>query len=211
MDKTNVQYGCGLSAPENWINFDASPTLRIQRIPILGKVLKNKLNTIFPSNVIYGDIVKGLPLKENSCDNIYCSHTLEHLSFSDCLQALKNTILVLKKTGIFRCIVPDLEMYARDYVSKVENKDSDAGNNFVKKLLMGKENRKRGFKNLMESQFGNSHHLWMWDKYSLKTQLEKVGFTEVRLCVFNDSKEPAFKDVEHPGRFIESIAFECIK
>jgi hypothetical protein len=68
-----VQYGCGLSAPAEWINFDVSPTLRIQKIPILGGLLKGRLNTRFPDNVRYGDIIKGLPVADNSCDGLYCS------------------------------------------------------------------------------------------------------------------------------------------
>ena len=44
MTKIYVQYGCGLSAPKEWINFDVSPTLRIQKTPILGSILKSKLN-----------------------------------------------------------------------------------------------------------------------------------------------------------------------
>src|SRR6478609_9406318 len=97
MKKLYVQYGCGLSAPKEWKNFDGSPTLRIQKIPIIGSVLKSKLNVTFPSNVLYGDIVKGLPVNANSCDGIYCSHILEHLSLQDFRQALKNSFEILKK------------------------------------------------------------------------------------------------------------------
>ncbi|MCB0428967.1 MAG: hypothetical protein KDD54_02555 [Flavobacteriales bacterium] len=71
-----VQYGCGLSAPEKWLNFDASPTLRIQKIPVLGQILRKKLNVVFPDNVIYGDIVKGLPIEVDSCEGVYCSHVV---------------------------------------------------------------------------------------------------------------------------------------
>ena len=91
MTKIYVQYGCGLSAPKEWTNFDVSPTLRIQKTPLLGTILKSKLNTTFPSNVLYGDIIKGLPIDENSCDGLYCSHTLEHLSLQDFRKALINS------------------------------------------------------------------------------------------------------------------------
>ena len=94
-----IQYGCGLSAPENWKNFDSSPTLRLQKVPLLGKLV-NK--TPFPSKVIYGDIVKGLPgIKDNSCDGVYCSHVLEHLSLEDFRIALRNTLNILKPGGYF--------------------------------------------------------------------------------------------------------------
>ena len=63
-----VQYGCGLSAPVGWQNFDASPTLRLQKIPLIGKLVRK---VDFPSNVLYGDIVKGLPgIAPQSCDGV---------------------------------------------------------------------------------------------------------------------------------------------
>ena len=73
-----IQYGCGLCAPKEWLNFDVSPTLRIQKTPVLGSLLKPVLNTTFPPNVKYGDIVRGLPVKDESAKAVYCSHTLEH-------------------------------------------------------------------------------------------------------------------------------------
>src|SRR6516165_10114212 len=63
-----VQCGCGSSAPEGWLNFDAS--LRVP-LGIRGKV--------FPRNVRYGDIVRGLPIKDGTAKAVYASHILEHL------------------------------------------------------------------------------------------------------------------------------------
>lgn len=99
--KKYVQYGCGHSAPKEWVNFDVSPTLRIQKTPIIGLLVKKKLNTTFPSNVLYGDIIKGLPIEDNTCDGLYCSHTLEHLALDEFRIALKNSYRILKKG---RCI-----------------------------------------------------------------------------------------------------------
>lgn len=95
-----IQYGCGRSAPKNWRNFDASPTLRFERIPFLGR-LYTKNDFRFPGNVEYGDIVKGLPVPDNSCKAVYCSHVLEHLSLWDFRMALKNTYKILQKGGIY--------------------------------------------------------------------------------------------------------------
>src|ERR1700733_6668534 len=77
-----VQYGCGWSAPKEWINFDASLTLKWERLPILGRCYtKNALP--FPPNVKPGDIVKGLPIRAESCQGVYASHVLEHLALED--------------------------------------------------------------------------------------------------------------------------------
>lgn len=96
----NVQFGCGLSAPESWQNFDNSPTLRLQKLPLIGIFIKGKNIPLFPKNVRYGDIVSGLPIKNGSCDVIYCSHVLEHLSLQDFRIAIKNTYNYLKPDGI---------------------------------------------------------------------------------------------------------------
>ena len=96
-----VQYGCGFSAPESWENFDASPTLYFERIPVVGRFYtKNRIR--FPVNVQFGNIVNGLPFENNSIRGIYCSHILEHLSLEDFRSALKNTYKILELDGICR-------------------------------------------------------------------------------------------------------------
>ena len=101
MNDEYVQYGCGYSAPLGWRNFDASPTLRFERIPLIGRLYKkNKFR--FPDNVEFGDIVKGLPIPHDSVKAVYCSHILEHLSLEDFRQAILNTHNILKKGGCFR-------------------------------------------------------------------------------------------------------------
>ena len=57
-----VQYGCGLCAPPGWVHFDISPTLRLQRLPIIGAVFAARGSVKFTTNVRYGDIVRGLQL-----------------------------------------------------------------------------------------------------------------------------------------------------
>lgn len=212
MDKLYIQYGCGLSAPEKWKNYDTSPTLRIQKTPIIGTLLKSRLNTVFPDNVLYGDIVKGIPVNDNSCDGVYCSHVLEHLSLNDFRIALKNTYKILKPGGIFRCVVPDLEVIAKRYVDAVGNKKENASIDFCGNgSLMGVTQRTKGLKGMLTNQFGNAHHLWMWDHYSLSAELLKTGFKDIRRAQFNDSTDEMFKLVEDQSRFESAVALECRK
>jgi SAM-dependent methyltransferase len=211
MKKLYVQYGCGLSAPNEWMNFDVSFTLRLQKAPIIGTILKSKLNAIFPDNVLYGDIVKGLPISDNSCDGLYCSHTLEHLSLNDFRQALVNSYKVLKRGGIFRCVVPDMENLARSYIQSLDNGDSQACINFVDYTLLAIKERPRGLTGILNAYFGNFQHLWMWDNLSLSAELKNVGFTEIRKCEFNDCEDYMFKYVEDFVRFQNAVAIECRK
>jgi SAM-dependent methyltransferase len=206
-----VHYGCGLTAPDGWINFDSSPTLIIQKIPLLGRLAGKSLNVIFPSNVRYGDIVKGLPVRANSCDGIYCSHVLEHLSRNDFLKALQNSYSMLKPGGIFRLVVPDLESYIREYERMKADNDPFASVTFMEQTLLGEVDRPQGLKRMISYLIGNSRHLWMWDEASIREELKKCGFMHIRKAHFNDCVDKAFLDVENGERFENALCMECRK
>lgn len=212
MSSLYVQYGCGFSSPQGWKNFDASPTLRIQQLPLIGNLLKHRMHVTFPDNVLQGDILKGLPgIADNSCDGIYCSHVLEHLSYEDFMTAVNHTFRYLKPGRIFRCVVPDLEKAAREYVQDLSNNDDEANTKFLEKTRLGKKQRKRGLAGLLQNTMGNSEHLYMWDTLSLSNILYKVGFSRVRPAKFNDSEDEMFKLVESQGRFENAVALEAVK
>jgi hypothetical protein len=192
-----VQYGCGFCAPESWVNFDASPTLRFERVPVIGR-LYTRNSRRFPPAVRYGDIVRGLPIPLGGCDGIYASHVLEHLALSDCSRALTNTRSYLKSGGIFRLVVPDLAQIAGRYVQ------SRDGHAFMRESGLGRQSR-----SWTSEVFGNSAHLWLWDEYSMGDALRKAGFTSIRRAAFNDSSDVRFCEVEQLERFEGCLAMEC--
>ena len=207
-----VQYGCGLDAPEGWLNFDASPTLRLQRLPLLGRWLRNRMDTRFPSNVRFGNIIFGLPVPPGSCQGVYCSHVLEHLALEDFRQALKQTFSLLRSEGIFRCVVPDLLHYAKVYVEAASQGDAHAGPEFVgRRTALGRKTRPRRLRGLIHDYTRTTGHRWMWDRYSLGAELESAGFTGIRPCTPGDCEDPMFARVEKPGRFVNAVAMQCRK
>jgi SAM-dependent methyltransferase len=202
-----VQFGCGHCAPDGWINYDSSPTLRFERFPLLGR-LYTKNAVRFPVTVTYGDIVAGLPLLNSSCSGVYASHILEHLSLADLRTALRETRRILVPAGIFRLVVPDLEALATEYVHA---SDSGAALRFMRASGLGREHRSRGILGFLKSWLGNSEHLWMWDYKSLAAELEEAGFSSIRPCVFNDSSDDMFKLVENAERFEGALAIEALR
>jgi len=203
-----VQYGCGwVSAPKEWRNFDSSPTLHFERIPIIGR-LYTKNKTRFPSNVEYGDIIKGLPVPDNSCKCVYCSHVLEHLSLNDLRAAIMNTKNILRPGGTFRFVLPDLEYYIKEYV---DNQSDSAALEFLKNTGLGIENRVRGIKGQIISWLGNSRHLWLWDYKSLELELKTAGFIEVDRTAYHDFSDPMFEKVEEKDRWENCLGIECRK
>ncbi len=205
-----LQYGCGLCAPDGWLNFDASWTLRFERLPVVGR-LYTKNATPFPKSVRYGDIVKGLNLPQESCSGIYASHVLEHLAYQDCRTALRNTNRLLKRDGLFRLVVPDLQNAAERYVEALRLDSSDAGPTFLDVTGLGRRSRSHSWASLIYSWLASSAHLWMWDYPAMKHELREAGFRNIRKCAAGDSRDPMFSLVEDPARFENALAIEARK
>lgn len=199
-----IQYGCGLSCPEAWLNFDASPRLRAEKLPVVGHLLKFSGKTLFPQNVRYGDIVRGLPVPAESANAVYCSHVLEHLDRASLEVALKNTIRMLKPGGVFRLIVPDLEWRARKFIELAESGKADANDWFMRATHLGEIQPSVGMRGRIIAAFGNSKHKWMWHHASMSKMLKQVGFVSVRKCEFGDAEDKIFSLVEDKGRYEDS-------
>ena len=201
----HLQYGCGLSAPPDWMNYDASPSLRLQRLPIIGRA--RGLGAVrFPAQVRYGDIVKGIPVGDASCRAVYCSHVLEHLSLRDFRFALRNTHRLLKRGAIFRLVVPDLRAAAARYLA---DQSERAAPHFMTETFLGVTERSRSLGGLLRGWLGNSQHLWMWDYASLRHELELAGFSAARRAQLGDSEDPLFASVEDPTRWTDAVGIQC--
>ena len=136
---------------------------------------------------------------------------MEHLSYYDLKKTLKNTYEYLKPGGIFRMVLPDLEVLCREYVNEVNKKNPISSLRFMNDSLLGVTERDRGLKQFLIKKLGNSKHLWMWDYYSLSEELREVGFSDIRRCEFNDSNDKMFLRVEEKDRFINCLSIEVIK
>jgi hypothetical protein len=209
MQSQNVQFGCGMCAPPSWLNFDAGPAFVLEkRFPFLKSALVRRGFPDYPRNIRYGDVIKGLPVAPNSAERVYCSHVLEHLALEDCRKTLKNVHTYLHPGGVFRFVLPDLEFYARQYLS---SDDPKAAQIFMAETYLGEHIGARGLKSLPRAIFGRSQHLWMWDYKAFVPELEAAGFTAIRRAQFGDSGDPVFADVEDPGRWENCLGIECRK
>ena len=205
----NVQFGCGTCAPESWLNFDAGPAFLLgKRLPFLQPALVRRGFPAYPKNILYGDVIKGLPVAPGSARRVYCSHVLEHLALEDCRRTLRNVFGYLQPGGIFRFVVPDLRFYAQKYLDSAE---PDAALVFMTETYLGEKVGARGWRSLPRAIFGRSQHLWMWDYGSFLPELASAGFTAIRRAHFGDSGDPAFADVEDEGRWQNCLGIECRK
>ena len=155
----------------------------------------------FPPGVRFGNIVTGLPIPAGSAKAVYASHVLEHLSLEDFELALKNTLRILAPGGVFRLVVPDLDVRLAWYREHKAASDPLAAPTFVKLTGMGRVTRPHGLLGYLRGALGASDHLWMWDNLSMIKALSDAGFTDVRVCKFGDAEDPDFALVEEKDRF----------
>lgn len=102
MKKLNI--ACGGRYHKDWTNIDFhADSNQVQKVNILG----------------------GLPFEKESFDVIYSSHFIEHLSPAQAKFVLKEAYRLLKKEGILRIVVPDLENLCREYLNILNNISND--------------------------------------------------------------------------------------
>ncbi|MGK7923813.1 MAG: methyltransferase domain-containing protein [Spirulina sp.] len=199
---------------DGWKNIDASPSLRLVKLPIIGRFLIPIFNLPeWSVNAQYGNIVKGLNIAPNSCDLIYASHVLEHLSIVDFNIAMERIYSYLKPQGILRAIVPDLEDLINTYIrERKEDEFADrAAINFMTNSLIGHLGTRKLVRDRLREMFSNNRHQWMWDEPSLKNAFLEHGFKEVRRCQYQEWRDDRFARVEHPESFENAICIEGIK
>ena len=197
-----VQYGCGLTAPDEWVNFDASPRLRLERLPGTRWLLGATVGLLFPPGAAPGNIVQGLPIRDGTVSGVYCSHVLEHLPRDDVPRALRNTFKMLVPGGMFRLVVPDLQWRIEEYFSSSQSSGAAAAaDRFIDACILGRRSKLKLMASLKE-HFGNSSHLWMYDFALLKGLLEQAGFVQVRRCEIGDGDQ-MFDLVEKKNRFFD--------
>jgi hypothetical protein len=131
---------------------------------------------------------------------------LEHLALEDLRIALRHTYDYLKPGGVFRCVLPDLEELARDYLS---GNQLQPAIRFMEQSSLGCKHRPRNLSGFLREWLGNSQHLWMWDFRSLVVELQQAGFVEIRRAQFGDAADARFRDVEDAGRWERCLGMEC--
>jgi len=100
-------------------------TYSLHKGPLYRKEWTNILFSLLPQppkemNIHYYDIRKTLPFNDNTFDNIYAMHVIEHLHPQEGLIFMQEIKRVLKPQGICRISTPDLEDVIRNYLKRLK-------------------------------------------------------------------------------------------
>lgn len=101
-----LNIGCGATNHPDWINLDVSPA---------------------DANVMAVDINGGLPFSAEFAAICYSSHVLEHLDKAGACNLISECFRVLKRGGVIRLVLPDLEALVREYLRVLDAVTSGDG------------------------------------------------------------------------------------
>lgn len=134
-----LHLGCGLKKIEGYVNVDIRPEVNPDIIDNIHEL----------SNI-----------PNNSVDEIYACHVLEHFGRHEYMSVLQRWYEVLKEGGVLKISVPDFE-----FVNEYYNETKD-----LTKLI--------GF--LYGGQtYKENYHYYTWDFNSLKNDLISLNFKDV--------------------------------
>ncbi len=210
-----VNIGCGQSPTPGWRNFDNSPSLWLARHPILVFVLRTfrlidntQLHYIafnIRNSIDWADATKHIQLTDGSVDVLYSSHMLEHLDREEAISFLREAKRVLRKDGIIRLVVPDLQLYVRKYL---DDGDADA---LVAASYLAQSKPKTIFQKLRLLIVGGRHHYWMYDGISLCRLLEQAGFEDASVLRPGQTRIPVPGQLNLFERADESAYVEALR
>lgn len=191
-NKIKINLGSGPTGAAGWENLDWG------LLPLMGKYKINKL--LSKAGILdkgYGvdwpkirlsDIKRRLPYENDSVDYIYCSHVLEHFLPAETAKILKECQRVLKKNGVARFVLPDLDKLIKNY------QDADEFNN----EMFGYEKKSYGsLIGKIKEKFIRPHQ-WMFNKKGFRKILKESGFEKIKFRKYGQGKSPDIKKLDLP-------------
>jgi len=217
-----VHLGCGLIAPEGWINLDGSFSAWLTHHKYVKKALvacriipKRYGEYDWPQAVRLADLRKRLPFAEGSVDAVYSSHVLEHLYRVEAQAMLKEAFRILKPGGYCRTLVPDLHQFVMQYLGQMAfdpkaRYTDDPARFFSFKMAMRWEAPPGGswFYALAAKLRDFNSHKWMYDGPSLIRMMTEAGFVECKARGFLETSIPRLEKVEREDRYLTGVAVE---
>ncbi|HED14789.1 MAG TPA: methyltransferase domain-containing protein [Gammaproteobacteria bacterium] len=166
-----LHLGCFDRVFDGWLNTDVTGHIFLARVPGASSLLKT-LSFISTERYIqhqqgifkrveYLDVTSRFPLRADSFSYVYSAHMLNNFYPEDAQKCVSEIYRVLKKGGIFRISLPDLDELIAGY-------DSLQPGAFLSHLFQASQRKEK-----------NRHH-WMYNQRSLEQLLRTAGFSEIK-------------------------------
>jgi predicted SAM-dependent methyltransferase len=171
-----LHIGCGFNMINGWLNSDYQP---------------------YPTDTLQLDATQTFPIEDNQFDYIFSEHMIEHLEYAGGSSMLKESFRILRKDGTIRVSTPDLpfliDLYRSDKSAQQIAYIKWATDNFVP----GTDYDDVFVINNFVRAWG---HTFIYDEKTLRSSMEKAGFTNITKCDLNQSVKAPFRDLENETR-----------
>jgi predicted SAM-dependent methyltransferase len=185
-----LQLGSGSNLYEEWLNTDVVDFKR-----------KNE--------VVYLDARKPFPLPDDSFESVFSEHMIEHISYLDGSQCLRECHRVLRSGGKIRVATPSL----RRLIALYDSEQSDLQQRYLRwatdVFVPHADVYLPGF--VVNNFFRNWQHQFIYDEDTLRYALETAGFVDVKEWPVGESDDPALTGLErHMRAASEFNAYETM-
>jgi len=136
------------------------------------------------------DLTQPIPFPDNTVNQIYASHLLEHFQYSELVKLLGECYRILINDGMLKVAVPDASIYLAAYFN-----GNDFDTEYYCRYKPGlNSNSRMDYVNYMAYMGG--HHRYMFDKENLLLVLGTAGFKQIKLREFDPLLDLQERDYE---------------
>jgi predicted SAM-dependent methyltransferase len=157
------------------------------------------------------------PLDEGVIDYFFCEHAIEHICYDDAIFALSEMHRTLKHHGKLRIATPDMDKI----IALKHPSLSAAEANYIEWSNRARSIPQQHYDNacfVINRMFRDYGHKFIYDRRTLSSALEQVGFQVIAFCEPGTSEDPELRDLEHHGEavghdnnLVETMVAEAIK
>jgi SAM-dependent methyltransferase len=159
--------------------------------------LPDWLNTdLYPSSfgTVSLDATKTFPLPDASFDYVFSEHQMEHITYSEALKMLGECRRILRPGGKIRIAVPSLDCLVdlfRESRTELQERYIRYSTDFLWPKI-----QEPGPCFAFNSSFMHWGHKFIYDRETLRSTLESVGFTKTQFFTPGESDDPNLTGVE---------------
>lgn len=197
-----LQIGCGKNILEGWLNTDLN----------------------YSEKIAYLDAGVVFPLESNTLDCIYSEHLFEHLTVNQQINMLNEGMRVLKKGGIMRIAMPNVEFLFNIYSNPNSPVHIDYVNHYVssypcfKSVRESIKDRDQHYIYVINNFFKAWGHQMIHDFSSIEKLALQCSYSFIKKCKVGESEVSFLQNIEKHGsaiperiNLLETMVVEIVK
>lgn len=174
-----LQIGAGMVSLPGWLNTDLEPQ-------------RGGATTVFL------DITEPFPFPDSSLDSILSEHVIEHVSFHQGQDFLRECFRVLKSGGVLRVATPDLTILLGLHGAPLNSIQRQFVADVIDRFFPNCPRYDPIF--AINTEFREFGHQFLYDESTLRESLRAAGFADIRRFAVGESSNPAIAGIESHGR-----------